>query len=172
MEGAHFRRGRDVVVVALVVNAMLGGASLDQAVKQLPARHRIGVQAFAEYSTAADLGNGVAWYAGLGLTAAALALIAVIAAFRGWGSRRRVLLVAVVAATVGWLVVTAFAAPLVFSQLDVVGDPAALARIFDRFEVLNVLRAGLQVVVVAALAGALIVRRAAVAAPDRPRAPR
>lgn len=169
MHGVHARRGRGVVVVSVVVNAMLAGASLDQAVKQLPARHRMGVQAFAEYSAAADLGNGVAWYAGLGLTAAALALAAVVAAW-GTGSRGRVLSVAVGAATLGWLVVTAFAAPLAFSQLDAAGDPATLARIFDRFEALNLLRAGMQVVVVAALAGVLIVRRATVATPDRPRA--
>jgi hypothetical protein len=166
---SHRSSGRvtDVLAVAAVtVNGMLVGASLDQAVKQLPARHEIGVQAFARYSAAADLGNGVAWYAGLGLTAAALAIAAVVAvgrelrrqASKSWGLA---LLVTVGAATAGWLVVTAIAAPLNFSQLTAGNDPAALTRIFDRFAVLNLLRSGLQLLTVAALAGAVAARPAA-----------
>jgi hypothetical protein len=117
----------------------------------------------------------VVWYAGLGLTAAVLTAAAVIAAvrlryrdsrLREFRSGHRTLLVAG-AATVGWLVVTAVAAPLNFSQLDAGGDIVALARIFDRFEVLNLLRAGLQLLALATLAGALAVRRKAGPAPDR-----
>lgn len=60
------------VVASVVANGLLVGASLDQSIKQLPARHRLGVAAFAAYSQAADLHNGVAFYAILGLGAAAL----------------------------------------------------------------------------------------------------
>lgn len=38
-----------VVLLAVVWNAVLVGCSLDQSIKQLPARHRIGVVAFSEY---------------------------------------------------------------------------------------------------------------------------
>jgi hypothetical protein len=70
--------GRTTVVLlgAVVANGLLVGASLDQSIKQLPARHRIGVEAFSAYSQAADLRNGVAWYATLGLGAAAVTLAA------------------------------------------------------------------------------------------------
>jgi hypothetical protein len=70
--------GRTTVVLlgAVVAKGLLVGASLDQSVKQLPARHRIGVEAFSAYSQAADLRNGVAWYATLGLGAAAVTLAA------------------------------------------------------------------------------------------------
>jgi hypothetical protein len=66
-----------LVALATAVDGLLAGASLHQSVKQLPARHRIGVPAFSEYSRASDQANGVAWYAalgvgGAGLTAAAL----------------------------------------------------------------------------------------------------
>jgi hypothetical protein len=54
----------------------LVGAGLDQSIKQLPARHRIGPAAFAAYSQAADLHNGIPWYAILGLGTAALTLFA------------------------------------------------------------------------------------------------
>jgi len=54
-------------LAAVVANGLLVGASLDQSIKQLPARHRIGPVAFAAYSQAADLRNGIPWYATLGL---------------------------------------------------------------------------------------------------------
>jgi hypothetical protein len=57
-------------------NGLLAGAGLDQSIKQLPARHRIGVLAFARYSQAVNLANGVAWYATLGVGAALLTLVA------------------------------------------------------------------------------------------------
>jgi hypothetical protein len=60
----------------------------------------------------------------------------------GVPGRRRALLAA--AATGGHMLITAWAVPLNFSQRSVEADPAALARIFDRFEMLNAGRVGLQ----------------------------
>src|SRR6266498_4342213 len=65
-----------LLLAAAGANGLLAGASLDQSIKQLPARHRIGVLAFARYSQAADLANGVAWYAILGVGTALLTLTA------------------------------------------------------------------------------------------------
>jgi hypothetical protein len=53
------------------------------------------------------------------------------------------------------VLITAWAAPLNFSQRSVDDAPAALARIFDRFEALNAVRAGLQVTALAGLVGML-----------------
>jgi hypothetical protein len=50
---------------AVVSNAMVVGATLDQSFKQLPARHRIGPAAYATYARAADLTGGVRWYPAL-----------------------------------------------------------------------------------------------------------
>ncbi len=55
-----------LVIVATAVNGILVGASLDQSIKQLPARHKTGVIAYSAYSQASDLGNGIAWYVLLG----------------------------------------------------------------------------------------------------------
>ena len=55
-----------LLVAAVIGNGLLVGASLDQVIKQLPARHRIGVVAFSDYSRAGDLGHGIAWYAASG----------------------------------------------------------------------------------------------------------
>jgi hypothetical protein len=81
-----------VLLAAVAANGLLAGATLDQAVTQLPARHRIGVAAFSAHSQAADLSNGVAWYTILGVGTALLTLAAVVAGLRArpagwWGGR-------------------------------------------------------------------------------------
>lgn len=62
-------------IIAIALTGLLCGASLDQSIKQLPARHIIGVQAFSAYAKAADLKNGVFWYAVLGIGAALASII-------------------------------------------------------------------------------------------------
>jgi hypothetical protein len=62
--------------LATVVDGLLAGASLDQSIKQLPARHRIGMRAFSAYSRASDLASGLFWYAPLGIAGVVLTLAA------------------------------------------------------------------------------------------------
>ncbi|HUZ51007.1 MAG TPA: hypothetical protein VMU94_00545 [Streptosporangiaceae bacterium] len=52
-----------VAMAALVADGIQAGLSLDKVIVQLPARRRIGVTAYAAYARAADLGNGIAFYA-------------------------------------------------------------------------------------------------------------
>jgi hypothetical protein len=148
---------KGLLLAAVVVNAILVGASADQVVKQLPARHQIGVAAFSDYSQAADLSNGVPWYATLGIGAAVLAVLAALAGLR-MRPRQRALtvpLATAVACTIAHSAVTAIAAPLNFSQRDV-DDVAELETIFDQFEQLTILRGVLQAAVLAALVWALV----------------
>lgn len=134
-----------LALAATAADGLLAGASLDQSLKQLPARHRLGPVAFSAYSRAADLESGLIWYAALGLGSAALTIGAAGAARR----RRRPAQVArpfYVAAALAVLhsLVTARAAPINFSQRQVADDPAALTRVFDRFARWQALRALLQ----------------------------
>src|SRR5205814_1115525 len=101
----------------------------------LPARYRIGVVAFSEYSRASDQANGVAWYAALGIGGAVLTLGAAVCAVLAASPerQRRPLLVAGVL-SVAHTLATARAAPINFSQRSAVGDQQALERIFDRFQ--------------------------------------
>jgi hypothetical protein len=138
--------------LALVVNSALVGASGDQVIKQLPARQVIGVVAYSAYSRAGDLANGVAWYAGLGIGSAVLALATVAVLARADAGHPRWPMTVVVTATAGHLAVTAVAAPLDFSQRHHLADPVALARIFDTFAALSALRGVLQCAALAALA--------------------
>jgi len=55
-----------VVVAALLFDGILAGLSLDKVIVQLPARHRMGVVGYAGYARAADLGNGMVFYAVVG----------------------------------------------------------------------------------------------------------
>jgi len=148
------------IIAAAAVNGILAGASLDQSIKQLPARLRMGAVAYSVYSRASDLGNGVVWYALLGIGGALLAIVAAVLVFvtrsnaafalPGWP----VYLAA--ALSIMHSIVTALAAPVNFSQRKHEGDEAALSSLFDRFSRLQALRATLQVLAFAALLWGLV----------------
>jgi hypothetical protein len=152
------RKDRAVQIAATALTGILAGASLDQSIKQLPARRRIGVLAFARYSQAADLASGVPWYASLGIGAAALTLAATARCLLGHGAphQRWPLLVAG-ALTVAHTFTTARAAPINFSQRAAGDDEAALTAIFGRFERWQALRAGLQLATFLVMLRALVV---------------
>jgi hypothetical protein len=146
-----------LVVAATASNGILAGASLDQSIKQLPARHRMGAVAFSAYSRAADLGNGVWWYAILGIGAALLTLAAAIAAYLNRLAFNLAMPLYIAAAlAVLHSLTTTQAAPANFSQLQVMQDETALTRVFDRFEKWQALRAALQVLNFASLLWALL----------------
>src|SRR5437660_7709069 len=72
-----------LLAVALILNGLLAGASLDKAITQLPARRKIGLRAMAEYQRATDLGPGLFLYPILGLGAPLLTWAAAVALFQG-----------------------------------------------------------------------------------------
>lgn len=124
-----------LLAVATAADGVLAGASLDQSIKQLPARRTMGNVAFSAYSRAADLGPGVVWYATLGIGAALLTIAAAIAEV-ALGTPPAVAWPIYAAAALSILhsLTTARAAPTNFSQRRVADDEAQLGVIFDRFE--------------------------------------
>ncbi|HEY6748092.1 MAG TPA: hypothetical protein VI357_20545 [Mycobacteriales bacterium] len=145
-----------VLVGAVLANGVLVGATLDQSIKQLPARRKIGVSAYSAYSQAADLGNGIPWYASLGVGGGLLTLAAgAIGLSDSPEGQRTVALWAMILLTLAHSAVTGRAAPTNFSQRRAENDDA-LTRIFNRFERLQTARAALQVATLAAAAWALI----------------
>ncbi|MEO8611033.1 MAG: hypothetical protein ABI690_24265 [Chloroflexota bacterium] len=135
-----------LLVAGTALNGILAGASLDQSIKQLPARHRIGVAAYSVYAKASDLGNGILWYAFIGIGAALLTIAAAIVAFSQGISSTQALPI-YIAAVLSLLhtLVTTQAAPTMFSQRQYAQDEAALVAVFNRFERWQTLRAILQV---------------------------
>jgi hypothetical protein len=146
-----------LVIMATAVDGILAGASLDQSVKQLPACHKMGMVAYSDYSRASDLGNGVLWYAFLGIGAAVLTIAAAGAAYLN-GFNANITTPLYVAATLAVLhsLVTTQAASTNFSQRKVANDELALANIFRRFERWQTLRAILQLFTLVAMLWAIV----------------
>lgn len=146
-----------LLIAAVIVCGIGVGASLDQSVKQLPTRRRIGVLAYSDYSRVADLRQGLFWYAPLG---AAWTMINVAAVVVGWADGasggHAAALGLLVAAVAGHAVLTSFAGPTLLSQRRVAGDERALNRVFDRFERLQMVRVAVDVVALAAAVWALV----------------
>lgn len=134
-----------LLVAATLANGLLAGASLDQAIKQLPARRRIGALAYSNYSRASDLGPGILWYGILEIGAALLTIGGALAAYLQGATLRSALCLYVAAAlSVLHCLVTARCAPVNFRQRHLAESEADLARVFDCFERWQNVRAVLQ----------------------------
>ena len=146
-----------LLVASTAADGILSGASLDQSIKQLPARHRMGVIAFSVYSQASDLGPGIIWYAILGIGAALLTVAtAIVAFFQNVALLHAVPVYIAAGLAVLHSLATTQAAPTNFKQRKAANDEAALTAIFNRFERWQTLRVALQVLTFAAVLLALI----------------
>jgi hypothetical protein len=122
---------------AITLTGILCGASLDQSIKQLPSRHRLGMTAFSSYAKAADLKNGVLWYSILGigsaLTSIAVALV--------WKNELGIMIPIYLAAlfAICHSVCTMLAAPIYFKQKNV-HDENSLQILFNKFEFISAIR--------------------------------
>jgi hypothetical protein len=153
-------RSRLVLLLALAVgvNVSWAGAVTFRVLIDLPARSRIGPVAFAEFSRATDLSTGLAFYPIAGFSSAAVAVATWLVA-----RRRRapppIQVPAGVAAvsTLLVLVVTLWAAPIMFQIGSSPNDAAVLASLADRFARLTQLRALLANLAAASLLAALTV---------------
>jgi hypothetical protein len=141
----QFDTMRVLLIAAVAFNGVLTGASMDQSIKQLPARRRIGVIAFSAYSRAADLRNGIVWYAIIGVGAALLTIAAAIGAYLQTAPESLAIPLYLAALTsLLHSFTTTQAAPTLFRVRQVKDDAAQLTVIFDRFERWQTLRAALQ----------------------------
>jgi hypothetical protein len=154
-----FRVSLILIFLAVAFDGIVAGASLDQVIKQLPARHEIGPKAFSAYSQAADLSNGIIWYATIGKGSALFTVAAAISIFRQRSYSHYSIPIYIAAVlSVAHCVVTAYAAPTNFQQLEVSDDEQALIQVFDHFEQLSLARAVLQVTAFGAMLLGLYVR--------------
>lgn len=134
-----------VAIAAAALDGLLAGASLDQSIKQLPARRRIGVIAYSAYSRAADMGTGLFWYPILGVGGALLTIVAALVAFAQAAPVGLVLpLYLAAAASLAHSFTTARAAPTLLRQRNVGDSEPELTALFTRFERWQTARAILQ----------------------------
>jgi len=128
------------LIAATALTGLLCGASLDQSIKQLPARRVIGVLAFSEYAKAADLKNGVIWYALLGIGAALASIVTAVLAWNTHISEGYVLPLYLGAAfAVCHSICTSQAAPTYHSQKKI-NDEEELKKLFNKFEMIQTFR--------------------------------
>jgi len=131
---------KTALLTATGLTGLLCGASLDQSIKQLPARHIIGVQAFSAYAKAADLKNGVIWYAVLGISAALASIITAIFAWHGHIQASLALPIYLAAGfAVCHTICTTQAAPTYHSQKKI-SDEESLTKLFNKFEKIQTFR--------------------------------
>src|ERR1035437_8791592 len=109
--------------------------SLDQSIKQLPARHRIGIAAYSAYSRAGDQGNGLFLYPPVGIAAVLFAIAAAVSGhLSGLSGILQVPLDISGLLAILHSLVTARAAPINFSQRKyALNDEENLARVLDQF---------------------------------------
>jgi len=125
---------------ATTLTGLLCGASLDQSIKQLPARHVIGVTAFSAYARAADLRNGVIWYAVLGIGAALASIATAVLAWKGHAEQSYNLPLYLGAIfVVCHTICTTQAAPTYHAQKKI-SDEAELTKLFNKFEMIQTFR--------------------------------
>jgi hypothetical protein len=146
-----------LILAATVVTGLLAGASLDKAIVQLPARHRMGVVGFAAFSRAADLGNGLIVYPILGISAALLTISAALSAFFQGTPLGQVwpLYISAILALLH-SVTTARAAPNMLSLRQPTSDEAILSETLNRFARWHNLRAILQMLNFISLVWAMV----------------
>jgi hypothetical protein len=139
-----------LVILATALDGILAGASLDQSIKQLPARRRIGAIAYSVYARAADLGTGILWYAALGIGAALLTIVtAILALVQAAPTSVALPLYLAAAASLAHSFTTSRAAPIMLSQRDIAPtaeNEPKLTALFKRFERWQTARVILQVV--------------------------
>jgi hypothetical protein len=147
-------------IAAVVVASMGATASLDQLIKQVPARRRIGVVAYSAYSRAADFHTGIFYYAPIILGWLVVIPAAAVTGWRdGASGQRSLALAAMVGGLIAHLLVTAaFAAPALLSQRRIrPDDEKALTAAFDRFERWHLVRTVIDVATLGAAVWALVV---------------
>ena len=126
--------------MATALTGLLCGASLDQSIKQLPARHTIGMKAFSAYAKAADLRTGVPFYASLGVGAALASIITAILTWKYHSNENFALplyLGGVFA--ICHTFCTMQAAPTYHKQKKI-EDEGELEKLFNKFERIQTLR--------------------------------
>ena len=147
-----------LVFSATVMTGLLAGMSLDKSIVQLPARHRMGVVAFAAFSRANDLGNGLIAYPVLGIGSALLTIMSAIAAYwQGVSLTNAWLLYVSVLLTLLHTISTTWAAPNMLSLRQPINDEETLTLTYSRFEKWHNVRAVLQVLNFITLVWALVV---------------
>ncbi len=147
-----------LVVATTALSGIAAGTSLDVSLRQLPARHRIGVLAYSVYSQATDLGTAIFWYIGVGVGAVLFALASALVALLQRAPLAHLFPITLFASlwVVHLLITLIWAVPTLPRQRQVATDEQQLAAIFNRFERLQTVRVVIDVLIFGTTLWALV----------------
>jgi hypothetical protein len=122
------------LLLITVVQGLAAGICFDTALVKLPARHRIGVVAYANFARGNDLGNGLKVYPYLVVGGGAILIaLTVIAHVTHQATSIRYPLYVAALSGLGYLAATAKAAPLMWSLRKTGDDGQVLKQKLDGF---------------------------------------
>jgi hypothetical protein len=140
------------VLLMTFVQGLAAGICFDVATVKLPTRKRIGAVAYAQFARGNDLGNGLKVYPYMVVGGGVLLIaLAVTAHLTSQPDGIRGPLYAAALASVGYLLSTAKAAPLMWSLRNAPDDPSVLAAKLDRFAFWHAFRTAFQLAAFIAL---------------------
>jgi hypothetical protein len=154
-----------LLAIVTIVNGLIAGASLDQSIEQLPARHRIGMRAYRAYSRASHMANGRFWLIPLGIGGPVLTIAAAMwAATLDLAPERLLPIILAAGLSMAAAISTVVAAranwPIApWARTPAPDDETILAGIFGRFERRQAVRAVLQFLTFVVAVWALAINR-------------
>ena len=138
---------RTLLFIAALTNGILVGGAIDRALIGFPAWRAVGPQAWATFSRHADLANGRVWYP-LWAFAGMLCSVAVAVLITYWrapfSGASKVAIYVGALFTIGGLLLTLKAAPIMLGLRASDNDPVVLQRAFDGFSYWSNWRLGSQ----------------------------
>ena len=148
-----------LLAAAMLTNGMLAGGNINRNLVEMPAWRRVGVVGWAAFSRQADLSwRARAVYPTEAFAGMILSVAAAVAFTRDPRASRAATVPVYAAAllTIGGLLFTIKAAPMMLSVRHLGNDPVALQRAFDGFEFWGWWRGACQVTAYLASAWALV----------------
>jgi hypothetical protein len=138
---------RTLLFIAAVTNGILVGGAIDRALIGFPAWRAVGPQAWATFSRHADLVNGRVWYplwAFAGMICSVAAAVLVTYRSAPFSAACQIAVDAGALFTIGGLLLTLKAAPIMLGLRAIDNDPVALQRAFEGFSYWSYWRLGSQ----------------------------
>ncbi len=147
---------RTAMLLITFLQGLGAGICLDIATVKLLIRHRIGAVGYAQFARGNDLGNGLKVYRFAVVGGALLAnTLTIVAQVTRQPTAIRHPLYAAALASVGYLLATTKAAPIMWSIKSAPDDEAVLTRKLDRFAYRHAWRTAFQIAAFIALLPAL-----------------
>jgi len=130
------------LILSLIFMGLLAGIVLDHVVVQFPARRKLGPGAFADFKRAADTGNGLFLYPILAIGGFLLVLVSftLVITYGVTGEVLRDLTISL-ALSIGVLVTTVFAAPIMLRVSKLQNSDSRVNNLMERFIRISYVRA-------------------------------